>query len=256
MKKNIFIKCLLFPLKCIEFIVFSILLLIAFLLVQPFVWCFTRGKKNLRKDDEARVFIANHYEIYGPIAVFLRFPFKFRPWVIDKMCDEKSIEAQMSIGFYNNYKWIPKFIKVIIVKIAKRFLLFVIRFARPIPVSRDNPRANIKTMQTSTEVLNKKTSIVIFPERNSVKQGVGEFMTGFEYLGKYYYQKTGKKISFYPLFVSHKKSSMYIEKPVIFNPENDPAEEKKRIVNELFTSMQNSYITHEKPNSKKKSDKK
>lgn len=219
---------------------------VAFLIIQPFVWCFAKGKKNVRKDDEARVFISNHYEAYGPIAIFLRFPYKFRPWVIDKMCYPETIEAQFSIGFYNNYKWISKWIKVIIVKIAKRFILFIIRFSRPIPVSRDNPRANIKTMQLSTEVLNKKTNIVIFPEESSVKEGVGEFMSGFEYLAKYYYQKTGKKISFYPVFVSRKKSSMYIEKPIIYNPDNDPVEEKQRIVNGLRESMINSYLTHEK----------
>lgn len=246
MKSNVFIKCLLFPLKCVEFIIFSALLLIAFILIQPFVWCFPKGKKNIKKDDEARVFIVNHYEIYGPIAIFLRFPFKFRPWVIDKMCDEKTIEQQMSIGLYNNYKWIPKFIKVIFVKIAKRFVLFIIRFARPIPVSRDNPRANIKSMQISTDVLKKQTSIVIFPELSSVKEGVGEFMTGFEYLGKYFYQQTGKSISFYPVFISKKKSSMYIEKPIIFNPDNDQNKEKKRIVSQLRTAMINSYETHEK----------
>lgn len=253
MKKNNFIKCLLFPLKCLEFIIFSILFVIIFLLVQPFVWCFPKGKKNVKKDDEARVFITNHYEIFGPIAIFLRFPFKSRIWVIDKMCDEETIEKQMSIGFYNNFKWIPKFIKVIIVKLTKRFVLFIIRFARPIPVSRDNPRANIKTMQTSTNVLNKKISIIIFPELNAVKQGVGEFMTGFEYLGKYFYQKTGKKISFYPVFISKKKASMYIEKPVIFNPDNDPTKEKQRIVNNLRAAMIKSYTEHElKP--KEKSD--
>lgn len=221
-----------------------------FIILQPFIWCIPKGKKNIQKNDEARVFVTNHYEIFGPVAVFFRFPYKFRPWVIDKMCNEKTIEEQMSIGLYNNYKWIPKFLKVIFVKTAKRFILFIIRFAKPISVSRDNLRANLKTMQDSTDVLNSKTSIVIFPEKSSVKQGVGEFMTGFETLGKYYYQKTGKRISFYPVFISKKKNSMYFEKPIIFNPDNDPAQEKQRIVNELHNAMVNSYLTHEKSGKK------
>ena len=160
MKKNILIKIILFPLKALEFILLSLVFGIVFLLVQPFVWCFTKGKKNLRKDDEARVFVANHYEIYGPLVVFLRFPYSIRPWVIDKMCDAKSIEAQMSIGFYNNYKWLPKWFKVCLVKIAKRLILFAIKFTRPIPVSRDNPRANLKTMKESVDALNKNKAIL------------------------------------------------------------------------------------------------
>lgn len=250
MRKNFILQFLIFILKAIEFIIFSIIFCLLFLIVQPFVWCFTKNKKNIQKDDEARVFIVNHYEIYGPLVMFLRFPYKFRPWVIDKMCYAETIEQQVSIGFYSNYKWIPKFIKVILVKLAKRFILFMIKFARPIPVSRDNPRANIKTMQTSVNVLNKKTPIVIFPELSSVKEGVGEFMSGFEHLGKYYYQKTGKKISFYPVFVSKKKNAIYIEKPIIFNPKNDSNEEKQRIVNYLHDEMVNSYLTHEKQGKK------
>ena len=246
MIKNIFFKPIIFILKCVEFVIFSVIFAVLFLLVQPFVWSFTKGKKNLRKDDESRVFVANHYEIYGPFIMFMRFPFRFRPWVIDKMCEAKSIEEQMSIGFYNNYKWIPKWFKTFLIKIAKRLILFVIRFARPIPVSRDNPRSNIKTMQTSVDALNKNNSIVIFPEFCSVKEGVGEFMSGFEHLGKYYYQKTGKKISFYPVFVSKKKCSMFIEEPIIFNPENDQAQEKSRIVKGLHDAIEKSYQKHEK----------
>ena len=248
MIKNILLKPLIFILKCIEFIILGSIFLVLFLLAQPFVWCFTKGKKNLKKDDEARVFVANHYEIYGPFIMFMRFPFRFRPWVIDKMCESKSIEQQMSIGFYNNYKWLPKWFKVILVKIAKRLVLFVIQFARPIPVSRDNPRSNIKTLQTSVEALNKKNSLVIFPELCSVKEGVGEFMSGFEHIGKYYYQKTGKKISFYPVFVSKKKNSIYIEQPIVFDPENDANQEKSRIVNGLHDAIEKSYQIHEKSN--------
>lgn len=244
--KNIFIKPLMFLLKIVEFIILGSIFGVLFLIAQPFVWCWTKGKKNVNKSDEARIFVANHYEIYGPFIMFMRFPFKFRPWVIDKMCEPKSIEQQMSIGFYNNYKWLPRWFKFCLVKIAKRLVLFAIRLTRPIPVSRDNPRANIKTMQMSVEVLQKKTNIVIYPELNSVKEGVGDFMTGFEHIGKYYYQKTGKKVSFYPIFVSKKNHCMYIENPIIYNPENDQNLEKERIVNGLHDAIQNSYILHEK----------
>ena len=246
MKKNPITTILLFIPKTIEFIILSLVFGILFILVQPFVWCFSKGKKNVQKNDEARVFVANHYEIYGPLVVFLRFPYSIRPWVIDKMCDAKSIEKHMSIGFYNNYKWIPKWFKFILIKLAKRVILFAIRFAHPIPVSRDNPRANIKTLQLSTEVLNKGKNILIFPEKNSVKEGVGEFMSGFEHLGKYYYQKTGKKISFYPVFISKKKSSFYFESPIVYNPDNETNAEKERIVNGLHDAIENSYFKHEK----------
>ena len=252
MKLKTIFKPFIFLLKAIEFVIFSIILGLILIIIQPFIWCFTRGKNNVSKTDETRVFVTNHYEIYGPVVMFLRFPFKFRPWVIDKMCYPESIEKHVGIGFYSNYKFLPKWFKVFLVKIAKRLILFVIRFARPIPVSRDNPRANIKTLQTSVEVLNKKQNILIFPELNAVKEGVGDFMSGFEHIGKYFYQKTGKRISFYPVFISKKKKTMYIEKPVIFDPTNEPNAEKERIVTSLHDSIQNSYLQHEKCNKEKK----
>ena len=253
MAKKILLKPIIFLLKLIEFVILGSIFGVIFLLAQPFIWCKTKGRHNVQKNDEARVFVANHYEIYGPFIMFMRFPYKFRPWVIDKMCESKSIEQQMSIGFLNNYKWLPRWFKIFLIKIAKRLVLFVIRFARPIPVSRDNPRANIKTLQTSIDALNKKNNIVIYPELSSVKEGVGEFMSGFEHIGKYYYQKTGKKVSFYPVFISRKKHTMFIEKPIIFNPENDPNAEKERIVSLLHDSIENSYILNEKTKKDKKS---
>ena len=119
MIKNFLLKPIAFIFKSIEFIIFSIIFGVILIIIQPFFWCFTKGKKNVKKDDEARIFTANHYEIYGPVAMFLRFPFRFRPWVIDKMCEAQSIEKHMSIGFYNNYKWLPKWIKFILIKLAK-----------------------------------------------------------------------------------------------------------------------------------------
>ena len=123
--------------------------------------------------------------------------------------------------------------------------------ARGIPVSRDNPRSNIKTMQESIKTLEKKKSIVIFPEESYVSEGVGEFQTGFEHLAKYYYQKTGKKVTFYPIFISQINKKMYIEKPIIYNPENNPNEEKKRITDYLHNTMVESYIKNEQNNKKK-----
>ena len=48
---------------------------------------------------------------------------------------------------------------------------------------------------------------------------------------------------------------MFIEKPIIYNPENDVALEKQRIVTELRNSMLNSYQINEKKYIKTKIDK-
>ena len=229
------------------FLTFSV----AYLIGKPFIRCKVVGKDKVSKSDEARVFICNHYEIYGPIAIFLRFPYKFRPWVIDKMTDPSQVEQQMSLGIYGKFPNVPKWIKKIAVKTLKSIMVYTMtKKANAIPVSRENPRANIKTMQESVATLENGKNIVIFPELSYVEEGVGEFQTGFEHLAKYYHQKTGKKITFYPVFISQINKKMFIETPLTYNPDNDPNEEKKKITNYLHSSMIDSYVKNELENEK------
>jgi hypothetical protein len=246
MKKNIFKTFFGFTIGLIRDAIFFLFYIIAFPFAFIFIKGKTRGKENLKKDDEARVFVANHYEVYGPFIAYLHFPYNFRPWIIDKMIDPKTVESHMSIGIYNQFPKFPKWLKTVFIKVSKSLMVFFMKtIARGIPVSREDFRKNIKTMQISTETLENGEPLLIFPEQNAVKEGVGEFMTGFEHIGKYYYQKTGKKISFYPMFISKENKTMYIGEPVIYNPDNDANEEKARIVESLKDRMVNDYIKYE-----------
>lgn len=241
-KKNIFVRFF----SCIGRGIKNFFLYLGFsllyIIVNPFVKSKVRGKKNVRKDDEARVFVANHYEIFGPVAMYLRFPYKFRPWVIDKIMTPESVEAQMSISVYNNFPKYPMWFKKIVVKSLKNMMVFAMNHAKAIKVSRENFRENLITMQESMETLNKGVSVLIFPELSYTESGVGVFQSGFEHLGKYYYQKTGKKISFYPVFISKQEKQMFIEKPIIYDPNKDPNEQKREIVYYLRDKMLDCYL--------------
>lgn len=241
-KKNIFVRFF----SCIGRGIKNFFLYLGFsllyIIVNPFVKSKVRGKKNVRKDDEARVFVANHYEIFGPVAMYLRFPYKFRPWVIDKIMTPESVEAQMSISVYNNFPKYPMWFKKIVVKSLKNMMVFAMNHAKAIKVSRENFRENLITMQESMDTLNKGVSVLIFPELSYTESGVGVFQSGFEHLGKYYYQKTGKKISFYPVFISKQEKQMFIEKPIVYDPNKDPNEQKHEIVYYLRDKMLDCYL--------------
>lgn len=229
-----------------------ILYYILYIFAFPFTRCRVKGKQNLREDDEARVFISNHYELYGPASVFLNFPYKFRPWIIDKMMSEEDIEKQMGLMVYNNYKHVPRFLKTFVIKVSKFFVVFLMRHAKGIPVSRENIRANIETMQTSVKTLEKHWAVIIWPEKLYVSEGVGEFQTGFEHLAKYYHKKTGKRISFYPMFISKKNRAMYIGTPIVYSPEKPETEQKAEIVTYLHDEMVRQYQEFEVNKKRKK----
>jgi len=249
-KKNIFTRFFSKIGKGISYFFTALLYYFLYIIAWPFTRCKVKGKENLNKDDEAQVIISNHYQMYGPLSIFMNFPYKFRPWIIDKMMEEEHIEHQMGLMVYNEFKKVPKFIIWIVLKIVKNLMLFAMHKARGISVSRENPRKIFETLKISTETLEKNEIVLIFPEKDYVNEGVGIFMQGFEHIGKYHYQKTGKKISFYPMFVSQSNKTMYILKPITFNPEEDPNTEKQRIVNYLRDEMINQYKLCELQNEK------
>lgn len=235
---------------------FFIIFGFAYIIVKPFFRCKVKGKENINKNN-GKIFIANHYEIYGPLAMFLKFPFKFRPWVIDKMLDPKAIKEQMGLGIYSHYKKVPMWMKKIVVNLAGGLMIFVLKRAKAISVSRENARANLKTMSLSIETLEKNQNIAIFPEYRYVEKGVGTFQTGFEHLGKYYYQKTKKCVEFYPIFISMQNKEMYVGKPITYDPNNDANAEKEKIVTYLHSTMIKMFEENElnKPQKKRKKDK-
>lgn len=244
-KRNIFVRFFCAIGRCIKNFFLWLEYCLIFIIFSPKARCKVVGKKNILKTDEARVFVSNHYEIFGPIATYLCFPIKYKPWVIDKMLDQKKVEDQMRISVYNNFPKYPMWFKKFVIRAIRDLMVFVMKRAGAISVSREDIRANIKTMQISTKYLNKKFAILIFPEETYVESGVGKFQTGFEHLGKYYYQKTGKKISFYPTFVSQKNKKYYIGEPIVYDPTAPANEEKSRIVDYLRNSMVKIYEENE-----------
>ncbi|MBQ8425226.1 MAG: hypothetical protein IJX17_04325 [Clostridia bacterium] len=249
-KKNIFKRFFSIIGKGITYFFTALLYYFLYIIAWPFTRCKVKGKENLQKDDEARVVVSNHYQMYGPLAIFMNFPYKFRPWIIDKMMEEEHIEHQMGLMVYNEFKKVPKFIIWIVLKIVKNLMLFCMHKAGGISVSRENPRKIFETLKISTETLEKNKIVLIFPEKDYVNEGVGIFMQGFEHIGKYHYQKTGKKISFYPMFVSQSNKTMYILKPIIFDPDEDANVQKQKIVKYLRDEMVKQYELCEVNNEK------
>ncbi len=256
-KKNAFVRFFCFIGRGIRNFFFGIIFCLVFIFAFPFFVCRVKGKKKFQEDDEARVFLCNHYELFGPISMYMSFPLKFRPWIIDKMMEEECVEKQISLMIMNNYKRVPVWLKKAIIKSVKHFVVFVMHVARGISVSRENPRANIKTFSESLKTFEKHECILIFPEKLYVKEGVGEFQTGFEHLAKYYYKKTGKCITFYPTFSSQSLRTIYIGNPIKYSPktEND---KKIDYVKEIHDRMKALYEQNELGNKRlvKKREKK
>ena len=236
---------------CIANFFHNIVYYTAYVFCKIFMRCKVIGKENINKEDEARVFVANHMQLYGPVTMHLRCPVKKALWVHKSLMEKDEVEKQLGYGFVEEqFKWIPKFIKRGIVKILKHLVVYVLtRKVNGIAIDRHDTRALATTFQQSLEKIEKGDTIVIFPEVDYPDEGLGEIFPGFTSLAKYVHKKTGKITSFYPVYINQKQKRMYIGEAIKFNPDNPNYSEE--VVEYLITEI-NKMSQIKKPNKKQK----
>ena len=221
----------------------SILLGLLILILRPWFSAKTVGNEYLNSTDEGRVFVANHLELYGPIVMKLSFSYPTRPWVIDKLMRDETVEAQVRPGVEKNFAWLPKFVREGIVKFATFMMTYTMKKMQGIPVHLHDVKRVMETIDVSVNMLDRGENLLIFPEEYSsdggyLLKGVGEFRTGFATLGRSYYLATGKRLAFYPVYISKENKRTYILEPIYYDPSTPAPEEKRRIVSYLHDTMQ------------------
>ena len=96
----------------------------------------------------------------------------------------------------------------------------------------------IGTFKNTVKRLQEGNHIVIFPEHD-VKHNhiVNEFQDRFIDVAKLYYKKTGKQVSFVPLYIAPKRKQMHFGTPIRFDPEAPMEEERKKICRYLMEKI-------------------
>ena len=91
-------------------------------------------------------------------------------------------------------------------------------------------------------------NVVIFPEHNVPHNHIiNDFQKRFIDVAKLYHKRTGKAVSFVPMYIAPKLKKMYLGKPVRFSPDEPLEEERIRICNYLMeeiTSIARSLPEH------------
>lgn len=208
-------------------------------IVRPFFPAKVIGKHNVNLKDGAVIFVANHYEIYGPLVTVLRLPFHFRPWIISSMLDNKLVEKQLESGVDTVCHVLPKKMRTRLRKMIHPLIIKVLTALDPIPVHRGNTREVLTTLKITVEALQQGDNILLFPEKDYSQEGdVEQFYTGFAEIGVRYWRATGKCTTFYPVYVDKQAKQIVIGKGVQYTPTEDNKIEKQRIASQLNESMQ------------------
>ena len=200
------------------------------------------GEENI-KDKNPAIFVCNHKEIYGPLVANLFIPFICRPWIINGMVDKHKIHDHLKNGFVKRGSKMPQFIIKLYYLTMSPILIWTMNSIEPIPVYRGEGRDIIKTINLTVEAMEQEDNVLIFPEDASKTDGYmkkpGEFFTGFAHIGKAYYKKTGKNITFYPMYADSEKKIIFMGSGIQYDNANNSADERDRIVNYLKEAMDN-----------------
>ena len=208
-------------------------------IVKWLVWLFypkmkVVGAKNL--PDEPVIIVANHCQMNGPIACELYFPGNRYTWCAGQMMNIKEVPAYAYEDFWSQKPRLSRPFYRALSYIIAPLASFVLGRANTIAVYHDS--RVITTFRTTVSKLSEGASVVIFPEHD-VKYNniIYEFQDKFIDIARLYYKRTGKKLSFVPLYIAPKLKSMHLGKPIRFSAEAPIDEERRRVCEYLMLEI-------------------
>lgn len=225
------------------------LLLLLKAVVRPFYRYQRKDYENVREDeDNPLIYLCNHGINYGPVASVLHIPNHVRPWSISYIMVDLNEAADYlhRYSFGESNKLIPEPLKWPVSRWVARFGIWATNnLLESIPVFRDKPRQLMKTFRLSVDALISGDQMLIFPENpNAVcedhgyePEGLGELFSGFAMLAPIYYNRTGKRARFMPMYAHPKAHTLSFGHEVQFDPDNDPSDERQRLAKEIEAEM-------------------
>ena len=208
-------------------------------IIKGLVWLFypkleVVGVENL--PEEPAIIVGNHTQMNGPIAAELYCPGKHYTWCAGQMMHLKDVPEYAFQDFWSQKpKWTQPWYKLLSYIIAP-LSVCIFNNAHTIGVYHDTRL--IGTFKNTIKRLQEGNHVVIFPEHD-VKYNhiLYEFQDRFIDVAKLHYKKTGKAVSFVPLYIAPKRKAMYFGKPIQFDPDVPIGEERKRICDYLMREI-------------------
>lgn len=201
------------------------------------------GEGNLPAQGPA-VLVCNHVGALGPIAVYASIPRRPYFWIHADMLDPRLAPDYVRQDFVEKQLHIPLPYSRWVAQCIAKIHVPLLRAIGGIPVYH-TPEGLLQTFQESLDVLSKGAFLLIFPEDPEQpmdqKYQMQPFKKGFVKLGELYYERHRECLAFYPLTVHKRSLTVRVGKPVVYNPRNNPAQERMRIKNRLEYFIREMY---------------
>lgn len=182
------------------------------------------------------IIVGNHTQMHGPIACELYCPGNHYTWCAGQMMHLKDVPAYAYQDFWSRkpryIKWFYKILSYLIAPLS----VCVFNNANTIGVYHDT--RILSTFKTTVTRLSEGANIVIFPEHDVPYNHIlCDFQDKFVDVAKLYYKRTGREVSFVPLYLAPALKSMYFGKPIQYCAANPPEEERRRICGYLMEEI-------------------
>lgn len=192
------------------------------------------GAENL--PDDACIVVGNHAKMNGPITAELYYPRERLTWCAAQMQKLKEVPAYAYQDFWSGkpryIQWFYKLLSYVIAPLS----VSIFNNAAVIPVYHDN--RVISTFRQTVKALDQGVDVIIFPEKLEKRnQILYQFQENFVDVAKLYYKRTGKRVSFVPMYLAPALKQLHLGTPVAFDPEAPIEQEKKRICDEMAKAI-------------------
>lgn len=194
--------------------------------------------EQLPQDDEASIFVCNHSGMVGPVNMTLYFDRPARPWIASYMFDKEITPNYVFHDFFfargKKVKWFWRGLSHVVAGLVRPLL----EHQNSIHVYKISAKARETFDESVKALVDDNDNVIIFPECPvKYSKFICEFYDGFVQLGKYYYDRTGKCLKFYPVYVPPKIRTINVGAPICYNPEVSPKENRVEIAKALTRAV-------------------
>ena len=186
---------------------------------------------------EYSVCIANHFGSFGPVAIMSSISSindKLHPWVTHEVTDLRKCAEYLRKDFVEKELKLRSVLAERVSRILSRICVDLMTTVHAIPVY-SKSREILHTLEQSVADLAAGNALLIFPENDESKKNddICKLNSGFVRIAKWAFERSHKRIRFYPIAINPYARAVQLGKPVLFNPRAPFGEEKRRIKEEL-----------------------
>ena len=188
---------------------------------------------------EPAIFVANHANAFGPIALCLYFPVRLYPWVMHNLTDRKRCARYLEREFVSKELHLPRPFSMWLSILMADLCVGLFRHIEAIPVYQHSRRI-METISKSIVYLEEGKSILIFPEIPDamLSRYINRFNIGFIEVAKELGKEDHETIGIYPVSVDRARRRITLGHPSAYNMSRGYGDEKRRIKAELETEVE------------------